>query len=115
MARITALLPAEPPPRYPTRYCPTNFHTRYSRILQRIEGFYTKFFNFLLKNIIYFSLIQSSVEHMSTFYGGALKTNIERLVKLQKKSIRLVWGAPWDAHTQPLFTKLSILRLEQLY
>lgn len=68
-----------------------------------------------LKRSLYFALIQSHVEYMLAIYGGSLKTNLEPIKRLQKKAIRLVRGAPWFAHTKPIFEKLGILKLEHLY
>jgi hypothetical protein len=42
------------------------------------------------------------------------QSKINALVKLQKKSIRIVSGAKYNAHTEPLFNNLKLLEIDDL-
>ena len=42
-------------------------------------------------------------------------TNISRLFKLQKKAVRLIDKSKFIAHTDPIFKKFNILKLEDLF
>ena len=48
-------------------------------------------------------------------YGCIPKSKLNRIVLLQKKSIRLVANANYRAHTEPLFNKLGILKFSDLF
>ena len=37
----------------------------------------------------------------------------DRLYKLQKKAMRLITVAPYNAHAEPIFKSLNILKAEQ--
>ena len=44
----------------------------------------------------------------------ASKSGLKRIIKLQKKAIRIISHAQYNAHTDPIFKKLNILKLENL-
>ena len=48
-------------------------------------------------------------------WGAAPKSNIERMVKLQKKGIRHVTNSKYNAHTEPLFKTENILQSNDLF
>jgi hypothetical protein len=62
---------------------------------------------------IYFSLIQSQLLYCQEIWGTAFISNLQPLVLVQKKIIRLITGAKYRAHTQPLFQRLRIRPLIQ--
>lgn len=64
---------------------------------------------------LYFAFIQSHLQYCITAYGGTFASNLEPLVILQKKAIRIVCGAGYLDHTEQLFTGSKILPLESLY
>ena len=41
--------------------------------------------------------------------------NYNRLFKIQKKTIRIITNSKYNAHTEPIFKALTILKLEDLY
>jgi hypothetical protein len=57
---------------------------------------------------IYFSLINSHLLYCQEIWGSAFTTNLQPIVVVQKKIIRLITGANYNAHTQPLFQQLKI-------
>ena len=47
--------------------------------------------------------------------GGVASTKLQKIIKLQKKCIRNVAGRGYRSHTDPLFSKLEILKFEDLF
>ena len=39
----------------------------------------------------------------------------ESILKLQKKAVRIITSAKYNAHTEPIFKKLSILKIHDLF
>ena len=48
-------------------------------------------------------------------WGNAGRTALDRLVKLQKRAVRVVCMAPFHAHTGPLLTECRLLPLASLF
>ena len=48
-------------------------------------------------------------------WGNAGITTLDRLIILQKRAIRLITYSNFCAHTNPLFSKLNILKFTDLY
>ena len=68
-----------------------------------------------IMRIIYNSLFRSHLTYGICVWGGAPNTLLNRLIKLQKKAIRHVCGAKYNAHTEPLFKKINSLRLPDCF
>ena len=64
---------------------------------------------------IYRALIESSFRFAATVYGSASDLKIEELFKLQKTALRLIANTFYRAHTEPLFVKYKILKLQDLF
>ena len=47
--------------------------------------------------------------------GKASQTNLLSLIKLQKRIVRIISYSIYKAHTDPIFTKLHILKFHQIY
>ena len=47
--------------------------------------------------------------------GIDLPPNLNRTVLIQKKNIRIISKKPFDAHTDPIFNSLQILKLSEIY
>ena len=60
---------------------------------------------------IYSSLILPYLTYGIIVWGSVS----DRLFKLQKRSVRLISNAKYNAHTDPLFKKLSFLKLSDIY
>ena len=73
------------------------------------------FLSYRAKLLLYSSLIKSQLTYCVSIWGGACKTYLDKLISLQKKAIRIVVGAPYNSHTQPLFGKLKVLEFSDLY
>ena len=64
---------------------------------------------------LYYSFIYPYFSYCISVWGSAFPTHLFKLEKLQKRVIRLINGAKWDAHTLPLFRKLNLLNLKEIY
>ena len=47
-------------------------------------------------------------------WGGTYKTNLQRIVILQKRAVRIV-NSTYDAYTGPIFKKLELLKLHDIH
>ena len=65
--------------------------------------------------IIFNSLCLSHISYALSVWGAAPKTITNRIFKLQKKGIRHVCNAKYNAHTQPLFKSNKILQINELF
>ena len=73
--------------------------------------------NFLNHNALtslYTSLIHSHLVYGIQVWGGANNSALSDLFKKQKQAIRIVCGANYNAHTEPLFKKCRVLPLPEL-
>ena len=57
---------------------------------------------------IYYALIHSKLLYCQEVWATASKTAIQPLIVAQKKAVRLIVGAPYRAHSQPIFNYLKI-------
>ena len=64
---------------------------------------------------LYYSLIYSYLQYCMLEWGSTYPTHLRRLVLLQKRIIRIISKKGFDAHTNPLFQSLTILKLEDIY
>jgi hypothetical protein len=78
--------------------------------LQSVKNFLP---SFALKTL-YFSLIHCHFTYAAEIWGCSPQSYINDLFKTQKKAIRLICGAKYNAHTEYLFKKLEILKLPDL-
>jgi hypothetical protein len=65
--------------------------------------------------LIYDAYINSKINYCVEVYGTASKTALKNLHILQKRAVRSISNAPSQAHSDPLFTKLNILHIYNLY
>ena len=73
---------------------------------------------------LYYSLVYSHLNYGIHSWGSANKTELEKILVLQKKAVRAMTGNRWYqshndpgplASSNPLFKKLSILKVEDIY
>jgi len=67
----------------------------------------------LLRNL-YFKLINPYFEYRNVIWAISSSIALVKLVRIQKRAIRLVANSEWNAHTAPLFRDLNILTIHQL-
>ena len=61
--------------------------------------------------LLYNSLFASVINYSTLVWG---LTSAERLIKLQKKAVRIICGEKYNAHTEPLFKMLRILKFDDI-
>ncbi len=64
---------------------------------------------------LYHALIYPHLSYSLLAWGNASRKELNRTVTLQKKAIRVVNIARYNGHTDPLFKKTNILKLEDMY
>lgn len=62
---------------------------------------------------LYNSLVHSHLTYCAPIWGSAAVTNLNKIIKQQKKALRIVTNSKYNAHTLPLFKKLEILPITQ--
>ena len=85
----------------------SNKISKYIGILYRLK----RYLPMNVLKLIYFSLIQSSLNYSLMSWGF----NCGRLKTLQKKAIRAICNSKYNAHTEPLMKNLKILKLEDMF
>ena len=80
-------------------------------LLARLKHYLPKY---ILK-LIYSSLCLSHITYAIPVWGAAPMSTIQRLHKLHKKGIRHICNSKYNAHTEPLFKKENVLKLQDLY
>lgn len=68
-----------------------------------------------LKLQLYYSLAHSYLHYCLLIWGTTSKTNLDRLLVLQKRAVRFIENLQPREHTPPFFGKLQILTVYQLY
>ena len=64
---------------------------------------------------IYFALVHSHLNYGCLLWGNTSKTFLHKLKVLQRKAIRVICHAQYNAPATPLFTDMKILQFEDLY
>ena len=64
---------------------------------------------------IYNSFLLPYFNFCTPVWGNTHDSYLEPLILLQKRAVRLVIGAKRNAHTDPIFKKLKLLKLRQIY
>ena len=65
--------------------------------------------------IVYFGLIYQRLQYCLSCWGGVAPTNLQKLIVLQKRAVRLINKASPRTHTSPIFKTLNLLKLEDVY
>ena len=64
---------------------------------------------------LYYSLVYSYLQYCILVWSSTYPTHLRRLVLLQDRIVRIISEKGFDAHTDPLFKNLMILKLEDIY
>ena len=67
-----------------------------------------------LKLQLYYALVHSHLQYCLLIWGTTTQTNLDRLLILQKRAVRCIENLKRNDHTAPSFSKLNILRIDQL-
>ena len=86
-----------------------------SQKLNRANGILSKSRHFvspkLLKNI-YYAIFSSHLTYGSQIWGQNINTYIDNISIIQKNAVRIITFAEFNAHTDPIFKKLRILKIK---
>ena len=88
------------------------------KISKTIGIFYKLKQNGAPKNVLicmYYSLFYPYLLYGNLIWGKTYRVHINKLLILQKKIIRIISGAEFLAHTNPLFVDCKILKIEELF
>ena len=64
---------------------------------------------------LYYSLFYPYILYCILIWGGSYNTHLKPIELLQKKIVRIIIGAHFLAHTNPLFIDLKILKLKDVF
>ena len=59
-------------------------------------------------------MFKPHIEYSIVTWGLSKNKGINKVIKNQKKSIRMIENANYNSHTDPLFSKLGILKFEDI-
>ena len=65
--------------------------------------------------ILYYSLIHPYILYGLRLWGNAIRKHLSKLEIMQKKAIRAIVGARYNAPSSPIFKHLNILKLTDMY
>ena len=65
--------------------------------------------------ILYNSLILPYLFYCNLVWGNTYKSNLQRLVILQKRALRIINKSKRDAHTDPIFKKHKLLKCHDIH
>ena len=64
---------------------------------------------------LYFCLVYPYLVNCISVWESTYPSNLNRIFLLQKKVIRIISKSAFDAHTEPIFKQLKILKLSDIY
>ena len=64
---------------------------------------------------LYYNLIYSYLNYNVCSYASTYDGHLNKLFLLQKRAVRIINNAPFQAHTDPLFFSNSILKIHDIY
>lgn len=65
--------------------------------------------------LLYNSLVYSHLTYGVILWGAAFHVHINKIVIMQKKIIRAICGARYDAHTDPLFREIQLIKFTDIH
>lgn len=68
-----------------------------------------------VKLLLYNSLFYSHISYGYLVWGTTGLTNLEKIHRLQKKMMRAICNSPYQSHSSPIFRKLSVIKIFNLY
>ena len=64
---------------------------------------------------LYYCLVYPYLQYCLSVWGSTYSSNLNRLVLLQKKAVRIIARKKYDAHTAPIFVNLDMLKFNSIY
>ena len=65
--------------------------------------------------MLYYALAYPHIQYCISTWGGAVQKHLDPLLKMQKRLVRVMLSEPFIAPSDPLFKKLKLLKLEDIY
>ena len=65
--------------------------------------------------MLYNTMILPYLNYFNLVWGSTYKTNLQRIIILQKRVIRMVNKSYYNAHTEPIFKKLNLLKFPDIH
>jgi len=65
--------------------------------------------------MLYNALVQPYLSYGIILWGATFRQHTHKLIIMQKRIVRRIYGARYDAHTSPIFRSLKFLKLDDLY
>ena len=87
--------------------------TKISKVIGILKKVKQSVGTYILRNL-YFALIYPYFTYGNITWGANYKSNLDCLIKLQKKIIRVISNSGFKDHTEPLFRELHIMKFEFL-
>ena len=97
-----------------------NFKDHINYVIRKTRAFLPKLYflknslNLKNKKILFDALIQSQIRYAIEVYGFASLTNLNRLQKLQNKTVKILFANKYCYKSQEIFKKYEIMRVQQL-
>jgi hypothetical protein len=63
----------------------------------------------------YFAIIYPYLSYGITIWGSAYKKQLNKLIVIQKRAVRIIAGNKYNEHTNPIFREFHILKLNDIY
>ena len=73
------------------------------------------FFSQLNLRTLYNSMILPYLYYCNLAWGGTYKANLQRIVILQKRALRIVNNSTYDANTSSIFKELKLLKFHDIH
>ena len=64
---------------------------------------------------MYYSFVYPYFNYCIHVWGSCYKTNLNKVILLQKKAVRIISGADRLSHSEPLFTSFEILNIDKIF
>lgn len=101
--------------------CNLNWKKHVNNVSKHLNILLRKFY--MLRNLcptyilkcVYYSLVQSKVEYGLACWGGVYESVINRIVKIQKHILRVIFFKPRISSSWPIFVNCKILPFRHLY
>lgn len=64
---------------------------------------------------LYYSLVYPYLDYGITLWGSTCQTYLNKIIVMQKRAVRIISGSTYNCHSDPLFKRLNILKLNDIY
>ena len=84
----------------------------------RANEILSKLHHFILKDIcisLYYFLLYTHLIYGCLVWSDSRKNNIDRIIRLQKRCIRVINFSDFNSHTDPLFSRLKLLKVNDIF